>query len=119
MKLLKAIIKLVLWIRSLLQKRLLRLRGRLQMGSLREAITKADGIKDNTGRKAIVVFDNGAGAFDALQKKQLKRAAEKRKIKGQPPQTKYRKDRPVKKSQTRFTNDRIRHLEKKSAYVTK
>lgn len=119
MVLLRLLYKLITWIRAFLTNRLLKLRSRLRMDSLREAIGKADDIKEDTGRKAMVVFDNKAGKFDALTKKALKSATEKRKIHGQPAQTAYRKKRPVKKSLSRFTVERVKLIEKKSAYVTK
>jgi hypothetical protein len=119
MILIRLIIKLILFIRKSLNRYLLRIRSKMRMNSLREAIIKADDIKDKTGRKAIVVFDNGAGQYDALQKRAMKIVADKRKVKGQPKQTAFRKRHPVKVSTSRFTNARIKTLEQKSAYVTR
>jgi len=119
MFLLRLLKKLIQFVRNYLAKRLFRLRSRMRMDSLREAIGKADDLKKDTGRKAIVVFDNPAGKYDALTKRTLKAVTEKRKIKGQPAQTAYRKKHPVKKSPGRFTVDRVKMIEKKSAYVTK
>ena len=114
----RIIFRLINWIRSLLSKRLVKLRSRLRMDSLREAIGSADENKEKTGRKNIVVFNNHSGSYEALQKKLLKTAHNKQKANGQPAQTKYRKKRPKKVKASRFTNDRVHHLEKKSAYVT-
>lgn len=119
MLIVRLIVKFIFFIRNLLAKYLFRLRSKLRMDSLREAIGKADGIKKDTGRKAIVVFDNRAGSYDAFTKRVLKAVTNKRKIKGQPAQTEYRKKRPVKKSPGRFTVDRVKMIEKKSMYVTK
>src|SRR5574341_866544 len=118
MRIIRVLFRLINWIRGLLTKRLVKLRSKLRMDSLREAIGKADENKEKTGRKNIVVFNNHSGAYEALQKQLLKTAHNKQKVKGQPAQTKYRKKRPKKVKASRFTNERVHHLEKKSAYVT-
>ena len=113
------IIKFIRYIRRLLYNRLIKIRSKLRFQSLREAIDGADKIKADTGRKAMVLFNNSSGKYEALPKKVLKAVADKRKVKGQPAQTEYRRKRPVKQSKGRFTNERIKTLEKKSAYVTR
>lgn len=115
----RLIIKLIRFIRSLLINRLVKVRSKLRFQTLREAIAGADKIKADSGRKAMVLFNNSSGKYEALPKKVLKQVAEKRKVKGQPAQTEYRKKRPVKQSPGRFTNARVKQLEKKSAYVTR
>jgi hypothetical protein len=119
MILVRLIINLILFIRGKLNRYLTRIRSKMRMNSLREAIGKADDIKSKTGRKTIVVFDNGAGQYDALTKRAMKQVADKRKVKGQPRQTAYRRRHPVKIKPSRFTNERIKTLEQKSAYVTR
>lgn len=111
--------KFINWIRTVLANRLVKLRSRLRMNSLREAIGKADDDKAKTGRKNIVVFNNHSGAYEPLQKKLMKTAHRVQKGKGQPTQTKYRKKHRKELKPSRFTNDRIHQLENKSAYVTK
>lgn len=110
--------RIINWIRTLLANRLVKLRSKLRMNSLREAIGKADDNKAKTGRKNIVVFNNHSGAYEPLQKKLMKTAHQVQKGKGQPAQTKYRKKHPTKIKPSRFTNARVHQLEKKSAYVT-
>lgn len=114
----KLVLKFFAWIRGLLVKRLVKLRSRLRMDSLRDAIGKADSDKASTGRKNLVVFNNHSGAYEAVQKQLMKKAKRKHKVKGQPAQTKFRKARTRKFKPGRFTDDRIKTLEKKSAYVT-
>lgn len=91
------------------------------MSSLREAIVDADEIKEKTGKKAIVVFNNHGGTFEAMSKRLLKKAAKNGKAKGSPALTKARKKRKLIKTAApgRFTSSRIKNLEKKSLYVTK
>ncbi len=119
----KLLLKIINWIanfiRSKLKRRLVKLRSKLRMDSLRTAIGKADENKKKTGRKNIVVFNNHSGTYEPLQKRLLKFAQKKGKIKGQPAQTEYRKKRPVKKKSSRFTKPLIDKLERDSAYVTK
>jgi hypothetical protein len=102
----------------LLAKRLVKLRSRLRMDSLREAIGAADQNKAENGRKNMVVFNNYSGAYEAVEKRKLKLVRQKHVVKGQPKQTDYRKSRKKNVKPGRFTNDRIHQLENKSAYVT-
>lgn len=118
MKVIRIINRLFIWIRTLLTKRLVRLRSRLRFDSLREAIGKADENKEKTGRKNMVVFNNYSGAYEAVEKRKLKLVRRKHVVKGQPKQTDYRKNRKKNVKPGRFTNARIQQLEKKSAYVT-
>jgi hypothetical protein len=105
-------------IRAYLIERALNLRARLRFRSLGEAIQEADDKKKETGRKNMVLFNHHSGAYDAIEKKMLKRAKNKHKVKGQPKQTKYRKSHAKNVKPGRFTDDRIKSLEKRSAYVT-
>lgn len=111
--------RIINWIRALIANRLIKLRSKMRMNSLREAIGKADSDKEKTGRKNIVVFNNHSGAYEPLQKKLMKVAHKVQKGKGQPAQTKYRQKRSKRVKPSRFTNDRIHQLENKSAYVTR
>jgi len=111
--------QIINWIRVLLASRLVKLRSKMRMSTLREAIGKADENKAKTGRKNIVVFNNVSGAYEPLQKRLMKTAHKVQKGKGQPAQTKYRKKHVKVIKSSRFTVDRIRQLENKSAYVTR
>jgi hypothetical protein len=119
MTIIKLYRRLVQWIRKKLYKQLRKLRSKLRMDSLREAIAKADENKQKTGRKTIVVFNNHAGTYEALEKKLLKHVARRHQVNGQPAKTKYRKKYARGVKQGRFTDDRVKTLEKKSAYVAK
>lgn len=114
----KIVRRIINWFRALIANRLIKLRSKMRMNTLREAIGKADADKEKTGRKNIVVFNNVSGAYEPLQKRLMKVAHKVQKGKGQPSQTKYRKKHPKRIKPSRFTNDRIHQLEKKSAYVT-
>jgi hypothetical protein len=124
----KALVKMIvrillipfLWIKRLIVKRLLRLRARLQMGTLRQAIHDADDDKKNTGRKNMVIFNSTSGKFEPLQKKMLKSAANLTKNKSNKAMTEGRKKMMKKKKISRVINtQRVKQIEKKSLYVTK
>lgn len=106
-------------IQMFLFKRLLKLRSKLRLASLREAIEKADENKSRNGRKNIVVFNNVSGNFEPIEKRAMKRLKSKHQGNGSPKQTDYRKKRQKNLKPSRFTNELIHHLENKSAYVTK
>jgi hypothetical protein len=109
-----------LWIKSLIVKRLLRMRARLQMGTLRHAIHDADDDKKKTGRKNMVVFNSTGGKFEPVQKKMLKKAANLTKNKSNKAMTKGRKKMLKGKKNGRVINmDRVKQIEEKSLYVTK
>ena len=97
------------------------LRAKLMLGSLREAIHKADANKEETGRKNIVVYNTTNKEFEPIQKKQLKTVANGLKNKNNAAMTKGRK-RNIKlngQGKTRFiTPERIKQTEEKSLYVT-
>jgi hypothetical protein len=100
---------------SWLLKRMLALRAKLQIGSLKEAIGQADDNKEETGRKNMVVFNTTSGKYEPIQKKLLKKAAS---AKQQPPtRNGFRVPKAVKK--TKITKERVKQIEEKSLYVTK
>lgn len=113
----KFIKRIINFIRQWLFGRLVKMRAKLRMGTLREAIQDADNIKATTDRKAIVIFNNHSGKFEAIEKQKLKRIAKNGRVKHQRAQTEGRK-RLDKKTPGVITYDRVKQLEKKSAYVS-
>lgn len=109
------------WVNTLYMK--------FKITTLRTAIRDADGIKDKTGRKAMVVFNKDTDAFEPIEKKLLKRAANASKRKNNAPMTEGRKRAAVKAQQEKkqnslkkdrvFTPEKNHRTEKKSLYVTK
>lgn len=101
-------------------KKLLGLRAKLQLGSLRHAIQEADENKEETGRKNIVVFNATSGKYEPVQKKLLKAAAGQSRNKSNKAMTDGRKRELAKtKSKKRpIDQERIKQIEKKSLYVT-
>jgi hypothetical protein len=108
----------IVMVRKWLIKRLLNLRARLRMSSLRVAIGDADKDKTRTGRKNIVVFNQYQGVYEPVQKKLLKRAARMTKNTSNKKMTEGRK-RVLKIKKRVFDPERIRTIEEKSLYVTK
>jgi hypothetical protein len=106
---------------SWLIKKLLSLRAKLQIGSLREAIGLADKDKEKTGRKNIVVFNSHSGKYEPLQKKGLKRLAENGKNKSNKAMTDGRKRVLAKQKRKKriIDQDKVKSIEEKSLYVTK
>lgn len=109
MKIIRTIIKFFrrLWILfcNWVVRGLLKMRSRLRMQSLRGAIQEADKIKADTGKKAIVLFNHGAGKYEPVTKQDLKKA--------------YRQGKSARKKgkKSPFTLERIKRLEKRSMYV--
>jgi hypothetical protein len=105
---------------SWLVKKLLALRAKLQIGSLREAIGGADKDKEKTGRKNMVVFNAHSGKYEPIQKKLLKAHANSTKNKSNKAMTEGRKKMMVKKKPARVIDiDKVKSIEEKSLYVTK
>jgi hypothetical protein len=99
-------------------KKLLQLRAKLQIGSLRDAIGDADKNKETTGRKNMVVFNTTSGKYEPIQKKQLKVIAKVSKNKSNKSMTPGRV-KMMKASKPRVIDtNRIKNIEKKSLYVT-
>jgi hypothetical protein len=96
------------------------LRAKLRVRSLRTAIGEADKNKSETGRKNIVVFNQGTGYFEPVTKRLLKAASNASKNKNNAAKTKARKRRLAKKKTKKreFTNERVKQIERKSLYVT-
>lgn len=96
---------------------LLRMRGKLFVGSLRNAINEADKDKKQTGRKNIVVFNTESESFEPAQKRLLKFLASKGKNKNNAKKTDGRKKfaKPLKR---KLDHDQVSIIEKKSLYVT-
>lgn len=88
---------------------------RLHIRSLRNAINGADKDKDDTGRKNIVVYNTAINAFEPVQKKMLKKLANK-KVQDKVPAG-YRQQKAKKK--TYLTTHKVKQVEEKSLYVTK
>lgn len=98
---------------------LLKLKGKLHIQSLRQAINNADKDKSATGRKNMVVYNISSGEFEPVQKKLLKTASRVTKNKNNAAQTKGRIKfaKPTKK---RYINPaKVKQTEQKSLYVTK
>lgn len=114
-----SVVLFLLWFfRKRIVKLLLKTKGKLRMGSLRIAISEADGIKEKTDKKAMVVFNNHSDQYEAVSKQLLKKAVKKHKVNRNRKQTKYRQSNVKTITPGRFTLDRIKSLEKKSLYVT-
>jgi hypothetical protein len=114
------LLKPLVWLKRRIIKALLRLRAKLQIGSLREAIVDADKDKAKTGRKNMVVFNTTSGKYEPLQKKLLKTASKAGKNKSNKAMTEGRikmmKQQKVKPRL--FDSDRVHQIEKKSLYIT-
>lgn len=82
---------------------LLKLRGKLQMASLREAIHDADKLHQETGRKHLVVYDQAEQEFIPVAKRALKDQHKKRKLT---------------KGKAGMKLGRVKQIEKKSVYAT-
>lgn len=100
-------------------KSLLKLRAKLQIGSLREAIAGADKNKTETGRKNMVVFNTYSGKYEPIQKKVLKVASNASKNKSNKAMTDGRKKMMKQRKARVIDIDRVHQIEKKSLYVTK
>lgn len=99
-------------------KKLLALRAKLQISSLKEAIGLADKDKAKTGRKNMVVFNTVSGKYEPLQKRLLKNAANATKNRSNKAMTEGRK-RMMKKRKARIIDmNRVHQIEDKSLYVT-
>lgn len=108
-------------LRSWIIKRLLALRAKLQIGSLRVAINEADKDKAKTGRKNMVVFNAYSGKYEPLQKKALKVYANATKNKSNKAMTEGRKKAMAQQKRKKriIDSDRVKTMEEKSLYVTK
>lgn len=104
---------------SWLIKKLLSLRAKLQLGSLRVAIGEADKDKAKTDRKNMVVFNAYSGKYEPLQKKALKAHANSRKNKSNKAMTEGRKKMMKKKPARVIDMEKVKQIEEKSLYVTK
>lgn len=102
-------------------RKLLEMRARLQIRSLGVAIGEADKDKGKTGRKNMVVFNTVSGKYEPIQKKILKRAAEKDKNNSNKAMTEGRKRELAKQKRKKriIDHDRAKRIEEKSLYVTK
>lgn len=98
-------------------KWLYRLRARLHIQSLRQAISDADGDKEQTQRKNMVVYNTAIKEFEPLQKQLLKAAERAGKNKNNAKMTDGRK-RVLKRKKKLLQQD-VKMMEKKSLYVTK
>jgi hypothetical protein len=116
--LLLIITKPFIWIRNCVVKFLLRVRSKLHIRSLRQAINDADKDKSETQRKNMVVFNTASGEYEPLQKRLLKTAAKAGKNKSNAAMTKYRKKRTPKGKKRILDPQRINKIEEKSLYVT-
>ena len=96
---------------------LIRLRAKLKVKSLREAIEDADKDKKKTGRKNMVVFNAASGRYEPLQKRILKAGAKSGRNKNNAKMTDGRK-RMMKKKKRVVDPAIIKSIEEKSLYVT-
>lgn len=104
-----------------------RLRGKLHVLSLKQAIIDADDDKKNTGRKNMVVMNVVSGSFEPLQKRLLKFLSQKNKGDGDTGRVKVRRKngrvkvvgrKKPKQINKTVTSERVHQIEKKSLYVT-
>lgn len=96
-------------------KKLLSLKAKLHLKSLRIAIGEADKDKATTNRKNMVVFNTSSNQYEAIQKKLLKKAATSKKQ--DPARNGYRVRQAVKR--TKIKTGQVKKIEEKSLYVTK
>jgi isochorismate hydrolase len=89
------------------------------MNSLRKAISEADKIKAETGRKVMVVFNAHSGEYEPIQKKLLKKVYKNGRNKRNRALTDgiVKKRRATKKPGL-LSHDRLKQIEKRSPYVT-
>lgn len=104
-----------------------RMRGKLHVASLRNAIIDADKDKAKTGRKNIVVVNSTQGAFEPAQKRLLKFLSSKNKGEGDTGRVKVRRKngrvkvvgrKQPKRINKTLTTEHIKIVEEKSLYVT-
>lgn len=99
------------WFRSWLLRMVNKAKAKLRMQSLKDSIVKADRIKDETNKKALVVYNNFSQQYEAIEKQKLKKAANLGVIKSS-------KTRNMKKRRM-MDHGRVRQIEKRSLYSTK
>lgn len=116
--LIAAIVYTLRFFRKPIVKWLHRLKAKLQLVSLREAIHGADVDKKKTGRKNIVVYNQVKKEFESVQKATLKQIARAGKNKSNKAMTEGR-IKMMKKKKRKMTIDRVKEIEGKSLYVTK
>lgn len=117
------LIALVHLFRGPLVKYLTKLRGKLHIQSLRDAIGAADKDKAKTGRKNMVVLNSTSGQFESVQKRQLKILTGSRKNKSNASMTKHRKKRggmvlTQSRKEKILAGSDIKTIQQKSLYVT-
>lgn len=108
------VIALLYFFRKGIRDGLLKLKTKMQIHSLRQAIEEADYDKAETGRKNMVVYETTNKVFITVQKKKLKQLAKK---KVQPPVKAGHRQKPAVKASA-IDADKIKTVEKKSLYVT-
>ena len=96
---------------------LLRLRVKIRMVSLREAIHEADDDKAKTMRKNMVV-QKPDGFFETIQKSKMKALDNATKNKNNAQMTPGRRKFMAKKKERLFEPERIKEIENKSLYAT-
>lgn len=104
--------------RKQIVNRLYRLKMKVQLMTLRTAIHDADGDKEKTGRKNMVIYNSTQGKFEPIQKKKLKLVAAAGKNKSNKSLTAGRKKRKVPARKRLIDIDRVRNIEEKSLYKT-
>lgn len=103
-------------LRDFLIMQLLRLRAKMQIGSLRDAIKEADRLSLSTGRKHLVVYNKATGEYEAIEKQLLKAAHKRRKMV-------TANDRRQRNKEDMGSNrgmklSRVKEIEKRSVYGT-
>lgn len=115
------IILLIRVFRKPIIKYLLHLRGKLTVAGIRHAIKEADADKAKTSRKNMVVLNTSSGAWEPVQKRQLKAVARVNRNKNNAKMTEGRKwfmSKSKQKRKSSITTEKVRQLETKSVYVT-
>ncbi len=104
-------------LRDFLVMKLLRLRAKMQMGSLRDAIREADRLSLETGRKYLVVYNNATKEYEPIEKQLLKAAHKRRKL--VTANDKRLRGKEEMGSNRGMKLARVKQLEKRSVYGTR
>lgn len=103
-----------------IRKFLYKLSMRLQLSTLRGAIHSADANKEKNDRKNMVIFNSVSKEYEAIEKRTLKRIADKNKQKSNAALTKFRKKNGGAPAKKRILDsERVKIIEEKSPYVTR
>lgn len=103
-------------LRVFMINQLLKLRARLQMATMRDAIKAADKIHKETGKKVLVIYNNATKAWEPIEKQLLKLAHKK--LKKVNANAKRKRGKEDLDAAGGMTLNRVKVIEKKSVYAT-